>query len=333
MSKFLTALVLWLLTAAHSLAQQPVKGVLTPADPKTAAAHQVTIGFYPISVYELDMGSNTFYADLYVWLRWKGNIDPVASLEFTNMVDEWGKQQQTIQEKAQTLSDGSKYIILKVEGRFVQPFNFASYPLDKHKLSIIVEDSQSGAEDLSFVIDQQKSGIGSNLQIPGWSLGGWSAEIFKHDYGSNMGEDGASTIYSTAQFNIHIERPRSYFYSKLLMPLLIVLTVALSALFLAPRAIDARTALPGGALLTAVFLQMSYSDSLPQLAYLVLMDEIYLVAFILIVATLVRAIVTFQRSEKADAMTLDRIMKTDKILVFVQFIVFMVATFLLIQAK
>jgi hypothetical protein len=117
------------------------------------------------------------------------------------------------------------------------------------------------------------------------------------------------------------------------MPLLIVLTVALSALFLAPRAIDARTALPGGALLTAVFLQMSYSDSLPQLAYLVLMDEIYLVAFILIVATLVRAIVTFQRSEKADAMTLDRIMKTDKILVFVQFFVFMVATFLLIQAK
>ncbi len=33
-----------------------------------------------------------FYMDAYVWLRWKGEIDPTASMGLINMVEEWGKQ-------------------------------------------------------------------------------------------------------------------------------------------------------------------------------------------------------------------------------------------------
>jgi len=330
MIRLLSTLALWWLLAAQGFAQQPVKGVMTPAATPAATATQVKIGFYPISVYDMDIGSNTFYADLYVWMRWKGDIDPAASLEFTNMVEEWGKQQEGLQEEPKVLSDGSKYRILKIEGRFVQPFNLACYPLDKQKLTIRVEDSVNTSEALAFVIDRDDSGLGRNLQIPGWTLSGWSADVFNHDYGSTLGEEGASSTYSSAEFSLHTQRSGSYFFWKLLMPLFIVLVAALSALILSARSIDARTALPGGALLTAIFLQMGYSDALPELAYLVLMDKIYLIAYVLIVLTLVRAIVTFQRCDQADAQAIARMLRTDKRLMIGQLLLFVLATAVLV---
>jgi hypothetical protein len=330
MIKIVASLFFWLSLFSYSLAQQPNQGVLTPVQSPPATANQVKVGFYPVSVYELEIGSNTFYADLYVWLRWKGDIDPVASLEFTNMVEEWGKQQQSINEVPKELPDGSKYMIFKVEGRFVQPFDLRNYPLDKQTLVIRIEDSVNTAQDVAFVIDQEKSGIGGSLQIPGWVLSNWSGQVYEHDYKTNLGEDGASSTYSAAEFRLHIERSTSYFFWKLLMPLFIVLVAGLSALILSAKSIDARTALPGGALLTAIFLQMGYSDALPELPYLILMDKIYLVAYFMIIFTLIRAILTYQRSEKAEPDQIQKMLKTDKTLMVTQLVLFVLLTLTLV---
>ena len=83
------------------------------------------------------------------------------------------------------------------------------------------------------------------------------------------------------------------------MPLFMVLLAGFAALFLSPQNIDSRTALPAGALLTAIFLQKSYSDNLPDVGYLILMDKIYLVAYALIVVTLVRVIMVFRSTHNA----------------------------------
>jgi hypothetical protein len=306
---------------------------LSPISTVAPSAQIVKIGFYPVSVYELDMGSNTYYVDMYVWLRWKGDIDPTASLEFTNMVEEWGKQVENLQSEPKVLPDGSKYQIMKVEGRFVQAFDLIDFPLDRQKLSIRVEDSVNTAETLAYEIDESSSGIGSKLKIPGWTLTGWSSERYVHDYASSFGEESMASTYSSAEFSLNIQRPVSYFYWKLLMPLVIVLLAALSALVLSPKSIDARTALPAGALLTAIFLQKSYSDGLPDLGYLILMDEIYLVAYSLIVLTLIRAIYAFQKAGTLDEREHGKILAADRKVMVAFLITFMVATAALVSMR
>lgn len=312
------------------MAQPVKKGTLVPVAEPAASAQLVKIGFYPVSVYELEMGSNTYFVDMYVWMRWKGDVDPTASLEFTNMVDEWGKQQELLHEKPKQLADGSQYQIMRIEGRFVQPFNLASYPIDRQKLSIMVEDSVNTADVIHYEIDKENSALGSKLKIPGWSLSGWDSQTYLHDYGSNLGEESAPSVYAAAEFAMNIERPLSFFYWKLLLPLTIVLLAALSALLLSPRSIDARTALPAGALLTAIFLQKSYSDGLPDLGYLILMDQIYLVAYALIVLTLIRAIFTFQRSESVAQAVLAKVAQNDRTIMGLLFVVFVFATAVLV---
>jgi hypothetical protein len=325
--KIISTFFLILFSIGHAAASiEPKQGQLTPVSTLAASAQVVKIGFYPVSVYELDMGSNTYYVDMYVWLRWKGDIDPTASLEFTNMVEEWGKQVENLQSEPKVLPDGSKYQIMKVEGRFVQAFDLIDFPLDRQKLSIRVEDSVNTAETLAYEIDESSSGIGSKLKIPGWSLTGWSSERYVHDYASSFGEESMASTYSSAEFSLNIQRPVSYFYWKLLMPLAIVLLAALSALVLSPKSIDARTALPAGALLTAIFLQKSYSDGLPDLGYLILMDEIYLVAYSLIVLTLIRAIYAFQKAGTLAESEHGKILADDRKVMVAFLITFMVAT-------
>ncbi len=331
MLKKMCLVVFLALAAVGVMARSLVAGTMTPAGQPAASAQIVTVGFYPVSVYELEMGNGTYFVDMYVWMRWKGQTDPTASIEFTNMVDEWGKQQEVLHEKPKQLPDGSLYQIMRVEGRFVQAFDMVSYPLDRQKLSIFVEDSVNTADAVHYQIDRDNSGIGSNLKIPGWSLSGWSANSYVHDYASNLGEDAAPSLYSAAEFALNIERPLSFFYWKLLLPLGIVLLAALSALLLAPRSIDARTALPGGALLTAIFLQKSYSDGLPDIGYLILMDQIYWVAYALIVATLIRTIFTFQKAEAAAPEVVIKMAKADRSIMWLLLAAFPIATFVLIS--
>lgn len=334
--KLLTYLVTAIAAAYWALipVQADVKmGSYVPAEAPPASAQQVSVGFYPISVYQLDMASNTYYVDTYIWLRWKGDIDPTGTIEFTNMVEEWGKQQENLLSEPKVLADGSKYQIMRVEGRFVQPFSLADYPLDAQKLSIMIEDTTNGADAVSYIIDKESSGIGDSLQIPGWKLGGWSSQTFRHEYGTNFGEEETASAYSAAQFSIDISRPLSFFYWKLLLPLFIVLGAALSALLIRPQDLDVRSALPAGALLTAIFLQKSYSDGLPDLGYLILMDKIYLVAYALIVLTLVRAIFAYKATVDAEPGVVKQVHATDKKLLVLQLLVCIAATAAIVMLR
>jgi hypothetical protein len=222
---------------------------------------------------------------------------------------------------------------MRVEGRFVQPFSLADYPLDGQKLSIMVEDNTNGAEAVSYVIDTDASGIGDSLQIPGWKLSGWSSQVFTHEYGTSFGEEATPTSYSAAQFSIDITRPLSFFFWKLLLPLFIVLLAALSALLIRPQDLDIRSALPAGALLTAIFLQKSYSDGLPDLGYLILMDKIYLVVYAIIVLTLIRSILVYKAAVDAEPGTIKSIHATDKKLLVFLILVFLAATAAIVMTR
>lgn len=323
---------LFMLTGA-SFAEEAKKGTYTAVETPPASAQQVTVGFYPISVYQLDMASNTYYVDAYVWLRWKGDIDPTATIEFTNMVEEWGKQQENLLSEPKALPDGSNYQIMRIEGRFVQPFSLADYPLDSQKLSIMVEDTTNGADAVSYVIDKESSGIGDSLQIPGWKLSGWSSQTYTHDYGTKFGEEETPAVYSAAQFSIEISRPLSFFHWKLLLPLFIVLGAALSALLIRPQDLGERSALPAGALLTAIFLQKSYSDGLPDLGYLVMMDKIYLVVYALIVVTLLRAILAYRATADAEPGLVKSVQATDKKLLVLFVLAFVAAVAVILMLR
>jgi len=314
-------------------ASQLQKGTLRTQAKPSPSAQVVKIGFYPVSVHQLNIADNTYYIDTYVWLRWKGAIDPTKTIEFVNMVEDWNRQQAFLLTKPKTEADGSTYQIMRVEGLFVQPFSLADYPLDRQRLSIKVEDQIYGSDKLAYEFDRKSTGVGDLVRIPGWNLDGWKAESYVHDYETDFGEENTPRVYSMAKFSIEISRPINFFLWKLLLPLLMVMVAAIAALWIRPHLLDARAALPAAALLSAIFLQKSYSDSLPDLGYLVLMDQIYLIAYPLIILTLVRVILAYLKVEKANAAKIRTVHKTDLQLLVLFLAVFVVGVGLVVALR
>ena len=288
----LKILILTLITNT-SIASSLKAGSMTATDLPPKEAQVVNIGFFPISVHGLDITTNTFYLNSYVWLKWKGDIDPVESMEFISTVDRVNFVKDLLLKEPSILSDGSKYQIMHIEGHFFQKFILSDFPLDKQKLSILVEDSSHGYQQVSYVIDQSSSGIGDQLEVPGWEIKNWNAGSLIHDYGTSFGDNGntnGGASYSVAFFEININRPSSYFFWKLLLPLLIVVSGAWMSLILDANNTDTRIGMSSTALLTTVFLQQGYTVNLPDIGYLVLMDKIYVLAYVLIVISLARGI-------------------------------------------
>lgn len=298
--KILQLLVLWAFFPVLSFAAAPQK---------------VYTGVYLMNLYDLNLDEHSFYADFYIWFKWKGEIDPTG-IEFVNMVEKWGMTQEPFEDSIISLDGGWQYQGFRVEGRFFHPFELERFPLDKHLLEIHVEHPDYPADKLIFVKDTTSTPTHyrPELGLAGWELLGAELLTKMHNYGTDFGNpDYPATNFSDFVFRFTITRPVSYFILKLLLPLTIVILAALGALLFFPSYVDARISLPVGSLLTAVFLQQSYSDALPDVGYMVLMDKIYLLAYALIAAVMLQLILTGNKISlyKKKALDLNRLKKRE----------------------
>jgi hypothetical protein len=268
--------------------------LLCVAGPRTLRAQpqEAQVGFYLMNLYGLNMDEHSFYADFYIWFKWRGDIDP-TNIEFVNSIEKWSMDNAAFDGDSTpvVLKDGTKYKIFRKEGRFFHSFSLNRFPLDRHVLDIQIENPEHPADSLLYVADTNAALIRNTLNLVGWESKGCQLATQVHDYRSNFGnpEENAQQ-YSNLSFNVTLARPFSYFLLKMLLPLLVVMLVGIGALLLHPEHIDTRSSLPIGALLTAVFLQQSYSDALPDTGYMVLMDKIYLLSYALISLVLLQII-------------------------------------------
>ena len=292
----------------------------------------VTVGFYGVNAYELDTSSNTFYFKGYMWLRWKGDVDPLATLEFANSVEEWGLMVTNLTEAPQVLANGEKLQAMRVQGRFFEPFDLANYPLDTQELNIYIEDSVNDENVIVYQADNKASGYDASFKVPGWNLQSLGAATLVHNYNSNFGDPSAESAgYSALKFTLNIERFQNLFWWKLLLPLLLVLITNWLALLLSPRFAEIRTAMPATALLTTVFLQQSSLDAIPQVSSLVLMDYIYVLAYVMIVVTFAQIVWDNHRLKADDEASLARVHKLDRISIVVQVLAFVAGLAILVS--
>ena len=256
----------------------------------SAAPVEVRTGVYLMNMYDLNMDEHSFYADFYVWFKWKGELDP-TNIEFVNAVEKWGMTLTPFGDTAAVMKDGTFYKIFRVEGRFFHSFSLNRFPLDRHQLDIQIENPEYPADTLIYIPDTNGAIIRKTLNLVGWEQQECYLDSRIHDYESDFGNpEESADKYSNLTFYVTLARPYTYFLLKMLLPLLVVVLVSIGALLLHPSYLDARYSLPIGGLLTAVFLQQSYDSALPDTGYMVLMDKIYLLCYILISLILLQVI-------------------------------------------
>lgn len=301
-------------------------------DSLSSGPEVASLGVVIVNVFELDMSENSFYADFYLWCRWKGAIDPLKNIEFSNAKEQWSFSKTSLHDSAILLKDGFCYNSLHIQGKFNHNFILNNYPFDRQKISVQLENSIYTSEQLVYAADTANSNMESNITIPGWNIENFEFANTQHKYQSNFGlpENKDNDSYNNLSFSITLHRPAQYFFWKLLLPIIIVLLSSLGSVIIYPRYVDARIYAPVGALLTTVFLQQSYSSQLPDISYLILTDKIYVVVYIAILAGILHAIYTANLIKDGSEVSIKRAIGLDKVYIIVISVLLLVSSIVFI---
>lgn len=284
---------------------------------------EVRVGMHLMNLYDLNMDEHSFYADFYLWFKWKGAIDP-TEIEFVNSIEKWSMAMAMAGDSSNlAMKDSTNYRIYRIEGRFFHSFLLDRFPIDRHELDIQIESPEHPADSLVYLPDTNAAGIRNTLRMVGWNTKGYRLESQVHDYGTTFGnpEENAQR-YSNLTYTITLARPVNYFLLKMLLPLLVVMLVSIGALLAHPSYIDTRSSLPIGGLLTAVFLQQSYSGALPDSGSMVLMDKIYLLAYAIISLVLLQVILSGNWLMRKKPMSENKIVRLEQRLAVVYLVAF-----------
>lgn len=263
--------------------------VVAPVQPSGPA--EIKVGVYINDIQSIDLHNYSFVADIYLWFRDSdAEIVPGQSFEWMNMFAPDDHVQTDIYPEPVRQPDGSDYQVFRHQGPFAAKFSVKTYPFDRHQLTIEIEDQAWDASRLVYSPDEVT--MNPEISLPGFEIGKPTLVVENKPYPTNFGEVGTPNpeAYSRAIVSIPIARPVASGVTKALLPVFIVVLVAAAALLLKPEHVEARVGLSITALLTLVALQFSAQAALPDVGYLLMLDQVYLASYgfvLLVVALLV----------------------------------------------
>lgn len=290
---------------------------------------RVYVGAYAFNVPQLDLSSNAYLVDFWLWFRWRGSdIDPSRTYEFMNLYEGWDVLRQPVytddagNARPDPLGNDWFYQVVHVQARFGRAFDVRAYPFDRQELVIAVEDGDQTSSDMVYVPDPGTTAVDPQLQIPGWILDRVTADTRETSYPTNFGDPrrpvGADR-YSRFSYTLHLRRPVVGYLATTLLPIAIVMLITLLVFTIPSRYFEGRLGLGITSLISAVALQLTAAGDLPKTGYLVLLDHVYNLCYLVIfVATLesVAAVRVADAGDEARARDLDRLAALVSALVF-----------------
>ena len=173
-------------------------------------------------------------------------------------------------------------------------FNLTSFPFDKQKIIINLTDYEDFKKVYLYSMDTNLRYIDynkRNLQIPGWNV----VDV-KFDTNNNF--DLGGVVLNQATITVDIERQSFYYIFKIILPIVLILFICWSSVWLNAREVESKLTITIVCLLSLIAYNFVIDDELPKLEYLTIMDWIILASYFFAAAPNMLAILTFQLSEK-----------------------------------
>jgi peptide/nickel transport system substrate-binding protein len=286
-------------TQGQDAARDGEPGAALPASARTVAQTQaeraqrrVYAGVYLHDLIRFDQKAGTFDAEFELWVKWNGDFDP-DRVRVANAAD---VDRVAVARESEGSWHAARY---RVRGTMRGEFPVHRFPFDAQSPAIELE---LDARDGLLVPDLTASGMREHFSISGWSYeprfqSGRATLRLPSDLGALAGE-GDPTITQRAVFRVTLRRPLITAALKFFLPLLIILLVALVALFLPSDLIEARASIGVTALLACFAFQFAVSDSMPDVSYMTLADSIFLLSYACTSLALVATVVSYALERK-----------------------------------
>jgi hypothetical protein len=298
----IAALVPWPSPAQDAPPRPVMEAIESSPAPKP---EQVIVGAYINDIQQLDFKTNNYVIDLYVWFRWTNPaIDPSKSMEFMNRYASDDNRRDELIDTPEKMPDGSFYSIIRYQGLFATKFPLEAYPFDTQVLKVAMEDTLAGAGEQVYVVDGETPVIiDPVITLPGFEVGKPTMRVTTNTYPTNFGDLTVEKAdpYSRIVISVPVTRPAVAMSLKTFVPILLIVVCASLVYFVRPRYVEGRIGLGITALLTLVALQLTATASLPDVDYLMMLDKVFLLAYLFIIVALARVVATSWRGADTDS--------------------------------
>ncbi|MBI2190887.1 MAG: hypothetical protein HYU36_02735 [Planctomycetes bacterium] len=297
------------------------------------SANVVRCGAYVLDVSQPDMRSRSFSIDLYLWLahpvktkslpsdasaaenaeRPPGEHETDPLLKFELMNGDLERVEETIRE-----IDGDDIVATwRVKATCRGDFLFTRYPFDKQVLRFAIEHPDYDVDTVVFVPDSAPGlPAGSDaaaaslpylepdLKIPSWKIVRTELRPLVHHYTTNFGmrHTGPPTAsYSRLELNVEVNRDCLPFVVKILVPLILVMSIAYLVAFLHHQELEASAGIILTCLLSTIALHLSEASNLGEAGYLITMDKFFIFNYLCLLALFAETVAThvcFQVSQQ-----------------------------------
>ena len=130
-----------------------------------------------------------------------------------------------------------------------------------------------------------------NLKIPGWNV----IDV-KFNMGNNYDFNGV--VFNQASIELDIERQSFYYIFKIILPIILILIICWSSVWLNPKEVESKLTISIVCLLSLIAYNFVIDNELPKLEYLTIMDWIILLSYLFAAAPNMLAIISFQIDKK-----------------------------------
>lgn len=277
---------------------------------ETQAPDTVYTGIYITSVHDIDFREKEYTVNLWLWFKYKR-----PEFDFSKYLEiPMAKTFEMSYYNADTLEDGSIYMLMKLQCIMKDAWKIRSFPFDKQKLRFTIENSQYDASSLVFAEDT----FGEHYSK--WTISGWNiiTDSFKitsglKNYETAFGEPTAAEPKSTfgvLKMQILIERDAWGMFLKLFVGMYISFLLSFLCFFVHNDNIESRFSLSVASLFAVVGNKYIIDSTLPESTSYTLVDSLHVITLMFVfavVACSVYSLKLIKNEQKEKALRFDKI--------------------------
>ena len=189
-------------------------------------------------------------------------------------------------------------------------FNLKSFPFDKQVLSFKIVDNLWGIDKRIIeprgYTDIVLKDFLEKDDIPGWKKVSASIENFEQKKVSFQG-----ALWSGLEIKLELERKHGYYIFKVIFPIILILMVCWSVVWVDPKELEARLTITIVCLLSLIAYNFVIDSELPKLEYLTVLDWIVLISYIYATVPNFLSIISF-RLQKTNLKMSDKLEQISK---------------------
>jgi hypothetical protein len=278
------------ITAATHVAMA-ASGAATALTPVAAAAPvQVKVWTWLLKIENVNYPNDELTVDMFVTFaydpKFKDKIDPMKHFEVVEA------KSVTIceQEERARPEKGDYHQSFRCIAVIGHNWDIRSFPFDRHKIRVSIEDSTDKAGTLVYVADPDSGR--EEIAVRDRKIADYSVSAGKHTWGWGDG-------YATYQIDFTLKPQHPWgMFQKLFLAVFIAIAVALLSFFVAADDLNSRSGLLIGGLFAAIANQYVVSSSLPIAGTVTLVDAIHELAYSAIVLCLGLSLLSYKCAAK-----------------------------------